>query len=101
MGRRDGWKDFYPRARLYVDYYTYRGRQYALSIITDSPRFKTASGIGVGSSVTQLRRRIDVTCDLVDSYTCQHEPAGTGQALTLFDIDRTTRRVVRISIVGN
>src|SRR5947209_4087423 len=54
---------FYPRAKIYVGYYKYRGDARAIFLITRSPRYKTASASGVGTTLAQLRKTGEVTCD--------------------------------------
>jgi len=89
----------YPRARIYVSYVTDRGHKYAFAVVTKSARYRTRSHIGVGSTVRQLRRRLKVTCDLVDYYTCQTAPANRDHPFTLFQLDRATRRVAEVQIL--
>src|SRR4029077_1622869 len=52
---------FYRGPGIYVDYAAARAQQFAVIILTRSPRYKTRSGVGVGSSLHQLRSRIAVT----------------------------------------
>src|ERR1700686_3610996 len=42
---------FYPRAELYVGYYKHGGEAYGFVLITQSARYKTASGAGVGTTL--------------------------------------------------
>jgi hypothetical protein len=101
-GIRGAWV-FYPRAQVYVAYLGYRGNVHAAFIVTNSPRYKTASGSGVGSTLAQLRKTGEVTCNgdgfvhgtlrypSSDPRECSHgaseERASKGQAGTWFSID--------------
>lgn len=105
---------FYRRAEIYVAYYRYGGNERAAFIITDSPRYKTASGSGVGTTLAQLRKTGEVTCDgdgfvhgvlrypSSDPRECSHgaseEAASEGHAATWFSIDYATKRVTQVAI---
>jgi hypothetical protein len=88
---------FYPRAVLYVGYYSHRGKTYVLAVATRSPRYKTDTGVGVGSTLRQLQRRIKVTCES-DYAECQHEGANINLPFTVFNIDPATKRVTEVDI---
>ena len=105
---------FYPQVEVYVAYYTYHGDARAVFIVTDSPRYRTASGAGVGTTLAQLRKTGEVTCD-GDGFVhgvltypstapreCSHgasaEAASQGHAGTWFSIDYDTRRVTQVAI---
>jgi hypothetical protein len=93
---------FYARARIYVAYPRppKGARQIVFLVVTRSARYKTRSGVGVGSSLRQLRRHIRVKCygHPVPSE-CQHERASTNRPFTVFKVDRTTKRVTEVGIV--
>lgn len=54
---------FYPRAALYIGYYKYKGEGRAIALVTQSSRYRTASGAGVGMTLGQLRKRVEVVCN--------------------------------------
>ena len=101
--RRDGKTlSFYPRVGIYVSYAPgplTRLNQVAFSIMTRSARYETTSGIGVGSPVRQLRRRIRVKCYPGNLIVCQHERANNNKPFTVFDVDHRTKRVIAVAIV--
>ena len=99
LDRYNGKWIFYRRAGIYVGYVSDRGHKYAFAVVTKSARYRTRSGIGVGSTLRTLRRGLKVTCDLVDYYTCQDAPANRNHPFTLFQIDRATRRVTEVQIL--
>jgi hypothetical protein len=91
---------FYPQAGIYVDYAGSGATQVAAIVLTRSPRYRTRSGIGVGSSLRQLRQHIKVTCygGAPDPRECQHEKANINLPFTVFNVDTATR-VVEVAIV--
>jgi hypothetical protein len=91
---------FYPRAGIYVDYAGSGARQVAAVVLTRSPHYRTRSGIGVGSSLAQLRRHIKVTCygGAPAPGQCQHEKSNINLPFTVFNVD-TAKRVVEVAIV--
>lgn len=110
-GRLRGAFFFYPRAEIYVGYYAHRGQKYAIAIITHSPRYRTSSGAGVGTTLGQLRKRVSVVCD-GDGFThgvltspstdpghCEHPLNSTHHPFTDFTLDSQTKRVVEVAIV--
>jgi hypothetical protein len=91
---------FYPKAGIYVDYAGSGARQVAAVVLTRSPHYRTRSGIGVGSSLRQLRRHIKVTCygGAPVPGECQHEKANIDLPFTVFNVD-AEHRVVEVAIV--
>ena len=91
---------FYSTAGIYVDYAGSGARQVAAVVLTRSPRYSTRSGIGVGSSLRQLRSHIKVTCygGAPVPGECQHEKANINLPSTVFNIG-PTKRVVAVAIV--
>ena len=93
---------FYPKVGIYVAYppNPAKGKPTIASfVITRSARYKTRSGVGVGSSLRQLRSRVRVRCyGSPVPGTCQHEKANVNLPLTVFNIDRTTKRVTQVAI---
>lgn len=93
---------FYPKAAIYVSFapgpHT-RASQVAFWILTKSARYKTRSGVGVGSSLRRLRRGVTVRCYPGNPIVCQHERANTNLPFTLFDIDPGTKRVTSVAMV--
>jgi hypothetical protein len=94
---------FYPKAAIYVDYVPTGGQTIADFVITRSTRYKTRSGVGVGSTLRRLRHRVKVRCYPVGAVpapdTCQHERTNINLPFTVFNIDPTTKRVTQITIV--
>jgi hypothetical protein len=89
---------FYSKVAIYVVYPAHRS--IAAFVITRSTRYKTSSGVGVGSSLQQLRRGVGVRCygkPVPD--TCQHEAANINRPFTVFSIDVATKRVTEVAIV--
>ena len=112
--RLDGIPDtlvFYPRGQVYVDYF-YAGATSAHRppppatalagvILTRSSLYKTASGVGVGSTYKQLQKGVNLDCRVPPGFnfvprSCQREPAPYGHPITVFRIDQTTQRVDEI-----
>jgi hypothetical protein len=101
---------FYPDADLYVGYYRYRGSRRAIALITESPRYRTAAGAGVGTTLAQLRKTGEVTCEgdgfvhgklahpSSDPGECNHDPANRNHPFTAFVLDTATKRVTQIQI---
>jgi len=95
---------YYPKVGIYVDYPPNppTGKPTAAVIIaTRSPHYRTHSGVGVGSSLRQLRRRVKVRCYPASSTsdTCQHERADQNLPFTVFNVDPTTKRVTQVAVV--
>ena len=93
---------FYSKAAIYVSFapgpHT-RANQVALWILTQSSRYRTRSGVGVGSSLRRLRRGVTVRCYSANPIVCQHERANTNLPFTLFDVDPKTKWVTSVAIV--
>jgi hypothetical protein len=91
---------FYPKAGIYVAYAGSGSRQVAAVVLTRSPHYRTRSGIGVGSSLRQLRSHIKVTCygGAQAPGQCKHEKANINLPFTVFNVD-TEHRVVEVAIV--
>src|SRR5262249_48837557 len=56
---------FYPKVGIYVDYVPNAPKgmsPFADFVITRSSRYRTRSGVGVGSTLRQLRQRVKVRC---------------------------------------
>jgi hypothetical protein len=91
---------FYPKEGIYIDYAGSGVRQVAAVILTRSRRYRTRSGIGVGSSLRQLRSHIGVTCYGGPPVPgeCQHEKANNNLPFTVFNIG-PTKRIVEVATV--
>lgn len=89
---------FYGRAKLIIGYVTDHGNEYVGAIITRSSRYKTRAGIGVGSTLRQLRHGIKVSC-YSDHHECQHAPANNQHPYTVFNFDPAMKRVAAIEIL--
>lgn len=97
---------FYPKVGIYVVYAAGppKGkRTFAVFIVTRTSRYKTRSGVGVGSTLRQLHEQVKVRCyggtSVSPPDTCQHEKANINLPFTVFNIDRTTRRVSQVAVV--
>jgi hypothetical protein len=101
---------FYPRAAIYVGYYRHDGKDDAVAVITKSPRYQTASGAGVGTTLADLRKRVNLVCD-GDGFThgkltspstdpghCEYPIDATNHPFTSFTIDSETKRVTEVAI---
>jgi hypothetical protein len=89
---------FYRRPGIYVQYARSAGGQFAVIVLTRLPRYRTRSGVGVGSSLRQLRSRIGVTCDVPGYPTqCSHQGANVNRPLTVFNLD-AAKRVVEVAL---
>jgi hypothetical protein len=91
---------FYPKVGIYVAYPPKppTGKPtVAAFIVTRSSRYKTRSGVGVGSSLRELRGRVKVRC--YGGSVCQHERTNVNLPFTVFNIDSRTKRITEIAIV--
>jgi len=89
---------FYRRAGIYIQYASSRGKQFAVIVLTRSPRYKTRRGVGVGSCLDQVRRRVGVTCDRPSSPSqCSHQGANINRPLTVFNLD-AAERIVEVAL---
>jgi hypothetical protein len=95
----------YPKVGIYVAYPPNR-RFFprAFFVMTRSPRYKTGSGVGVGSSLRQLRRAERVQCGLSGRLAkwivCNRGLLLPRGANTEFLLNRATRRVSQITLTG-
>ena len=92
----------YPNVQIYVLYApgpVTRFNEVAFSVVTHSARYKTGSGVGVGSSLRALRRHVGVKCHRGNPIVCKHKATNTALPFTAFDVDRKTRRVTTVAIV--
>lgn len=96
----------YPKFGIYVIYALSQRKgkpTRAAFVVTRSVRYKTRSGVGVGSTLRQLRHRVRVRCyggsPVSAPTTCQHEKANVNLPFTFFKINPTTKRVTQIAIV--
>jgi hypothetical protein len=98
----EGYSDrflFYPRGRIYV-VYSGSNEKHAVMINTLASRYKTASGVGVGSTMQELQKGVAVFCDARRRLTtCLHAGAKVTAPLTVFSINTATKRITQISIV--
>jgi hypothetical protein len=91
---------FYSKVGIYVLYPPNRSLPRRVFVVmTRSARYLTASGIGVGSSLRQLRRAVDVSCHPPSRrfFVCYH---GSAPPVTSF-VFRNTKRVTEIGIASN
>jgi hypothetical protein len=106
-----GFLVIYPQAGLTVGYGSYRGKEHVFAILTQSPRYETASGVGVGTTLDELRKRVQVVCNgdgafkdgvstspATDPRDCNHPLNQTNHPFTDFKIDAQTRRVSEVAI---
>jgi hypothetical protein len=72
-----------------------------VQIRTTSPHFRTRSGIGVGSSLSQLKQVAPTVCypgKAINAYTCRVGTRTNSYPETFFDL--TDRRIVAIRLVA-
>lgn len=107
VARLDGHRlRLYPKVGIYVDYPPNppKGKPTVADfVITRSARYKIRSGVGVGSTLRQLRHHVKVRCyggtPVSPPDTCQHEKANINLPFTVFNIDPATKRVTQVAIV--
>jgi hypothetical protein len=89
---------FYSKVGIYVLYPPNRSLPRHVSVVmTRSARYKTSSGIGVGSSLGRLRRAVHLNCHPSGkSVVCYHGVA----PLTSFLLSKATKRVTEIGIAS-
>lgn len=93
---------FYPKVGIYVSYpASHAFYLRASTVMTRSPRYKTRSGIGVGSSLRRLHRALPLQCGqrgrgkwILRSYGF----VSSRRANTAFLINRATKRVTQITL---
>jgi hypothetical protein len=93
---------FYPKVGIYVSYPASRALYLrASTVMTRSPRYKTRSGIGVGSSLRQLHRVLPVQCGQFGRgkwILCSYGYVLARRANTGFLINRATKRITQITL---
>jgi hypothetical protein len=90
---RDGFEQ--PSRRVHVANPTA-----AAIVMTRSAQYKTHSGLGVGSSLRQLRQRVLVSCFIdIGMSTPTHCQYESPTATTVFSINPKTKRVSQVAIV--
>lgn len=93
---------FYRKVGIYVLYPPHppKGVEQRVAVVeTHSPRYETRSGVGVGSSLGQLRQAIHVKCfGYPVPSQCQHGYSAFNKPGTSFLMDHTTKRVKAIAI---
>jgi hypothetical protein len=88
---------FYPAVAIGVIYASSPKGKPAVAILeTDAPRYRTASGIGVGTTVEQLRK-IGANCSLTPD-SCQLGFSVASRPGTTFLLDAQAKHVARIAI---
>lgn len=89
---------FYSKAGIYVLYPPNRSLPRRVYVVmTRSARYKTSSGVGVGSSLRQLRRSVHVTCHPSGQSVACYDGA---RPLTSFLLSKGTKRVTEIGIAS-
>jgi hypothetical protein len=91
---------FYPKVGIYVSYpASHADYLRASTVMTRSPRYRTSSGIGVGSSLRQLHRALPVRCvGRAEWILCSYGFVSIRRANTEFVINRATKRVTQITL---
>lgn len=89
---------FYSKAGIYVLYPPNRSLpRHVFVVMTRSPRYKTNSGIGVGSSLRQLRRAVHVSCHQSGKSVACYQGV---RPLTSFLLNNATKRITEIGIAS-
>jgi hypothetical protein len=89
---------FYSKVGIYVLYPPNRSLPRRVFVVmTRSPRYKTDSGIGVGSSLRELRRAVHVSCHPSGQSLACYEGV---KPLTSFLVSKTTKRITQIGIAS-
>jgi hypothetical protein len=96
-GDRNFWS--YSKVGIYLLYPPNRDLPRRVFVVmTRSARYSTRSGVGVGSSLRQLRRAVRVGCHPAGRFVvCYHRP----RPVTSFLISSNTKRVREIAIASN
>jgi type IV pilus biogenesis protein CpaD/CtpE len=84
----------YPAASFRVVYITHAGKAAVFGAQTTSSRYRTQSGVGVGSAVAQVKK-IGASCAMT---SCSIREGNGGAAVTYFILDAGTARVIRVVI---
>lgn len=84
----------YRAVSIRVIYLTRQGKAGLFAVETTSSEYRTKSGIGVGSTVEQVKK-IGAYCDSLTSCNIQNTDAGTS---TYFVLDKSGARVIRIGV---
>lgn len=87
----------YPRAAIAVLYISSGSHRLVFALETRSTRYKTHSGIGVGSRLSGLRKRVEVECFAGRDIECQHGYRGGGPGTT-FLVNAQTHRIKEVFI---
>ena len=88
--------DLYPVAALRVVYLTHQGKAGVFVVETTSPRYRTKTGIGVGSTAEQVKK-LGAHCNTRTECEIQDTDAGIA---TFFVLDSRGRRVIRVGVGG-
>jgi type IV pilus biogenesis protein CpaD/CtpE len=84
----------YPAGSFRVIYLTHEGKAAVFSAETTSSRYRTNSGVGVGSTVADVKKT-GAYCDSATNCSIQDTSGGT---VTYFVLDSGGARVVRVGV---